>query len=107
MLRVHSMASWVLVLAGLILACQYHIASAVTLPTISSLTARFDAGAGVTISSGTSISQWDDLQTSDNTNHPGIGSNVFQSNTALQPKLVAGQVNGLPVVRFDGDTSAG
>src|SRR5262245_27550263 len=100
MLRVHSMTSRMFVLAVAFLLCQFQVASAVTLPNIPSLTVRLDAGAGVTFSSGNSIQQWDDQQTSDLHN-----SFVKQDTTDLQPKLISGAVNGLPAVRFDGDLS--
>jgi hypothetical protein len=53
------------------------------------------ADAGVTLAGGTSyVSAWQDQS--------GTNNHALQSTTASQPLFVAGDVNGLPVLRFDG-----
>jgi len=54
-----------------------------------------EAARGITI--GTGVAQWDDLS--------GNARNAMQANGANQPELVLNQVNGFPVLRFNGSTS--
>ena len=48
----------------------------------------------LTQASGSSVSSWPDLS--------GMANTVQQATPASQPLLMAGQINGKPVVRFDG-----
>ena len=55
------------------------------------------ADAGVTLHPGTSyVSSWQDQS--------GQGNHATQATSTAQPLRVGGQVNGLPVLRFDGST---
>ena len=53
------------------------------------------ADAGTVLVSGGTIYQWNDKS--------GHGRNLTQGTAANQPTLAAGVLNGLPVVRFDGN----
>jgi len=91
---------WAFAVAGAVLATlvwgQASIAAPLTVT--SGLKVHLDAGVGVT-SSGGSVSQWSDQ--SGNSNH------VYQATAANQPALFASVINGLPVVRFDGNLASG
>lgn len=61
---------------------------------IHGLALWLDAADRSTITIDTGVSEWRDKS--------GHGRTLTQSNGALQPSYVAGEVNGLPVVRTDG-----
>jgi hypothetical protein len=56
------------------------------------------ADAGIVYGAGGSVSAWADQS--------GSGNHLVQPTAASQPRLVDGQPNGLPVVRFDGQGDA-
>ncbi len=60
----------------------------------SGLLYRLDAAVGVVTDGSGNVSQWGDQS--------GTGRNFLQGTLGNQPDLVAGALNGLPVVRFDG-----
>lgn len=60
---------------------------------IAGLKLWLKADAGVTLN-GSTVSQWDDQS--------GNGNHASQSTASYQPTFVANQLNGKPVLRFDG-----
>ncbi len=68
------------------------VQSGLTVPK-NNLKLRLRADQGVT-SSSDSVSEWDDMS--------GNGNNATQSYSANQPLYVAGAMNNMPVIRFDG-----
>jgi len=71
------------------------VQSGLTVPK-NNLKLRLRADQGVT-SSGDSVSEWDDMS--------GNGNNATQSNSAYQPLYVAGMMNNMPAIRFNGTNS--
>src|SRR5262249_49760525 len=72
------------------------------------LTVQLSADAGVsTVGATTNVWKWADQQTADNSHASDVFQGTSSATTLLQPKLIANQLNGLPVVRFDGDTNGG
>jgi hypothetical protein len=74
------------------------IASATVIDTTPGLVYHLDAGVGVT-SSGGFVSTWNDAN--------GNGQSFTQATAVKQPAFISGastgNINGLPVIRFDGD----
>ena len=71
------------------------VQSGLTVPK-NNLKLRLRADQGVT-SSGDSVSVWNDMS--------GNGNNATQSNSANQPVYVAGVMNNMPAIRFNGTNS--
>jgi hypothetical protein len=76
------------------------VASATVIDTTPGIVYHLDAALGVTQSGG-AVSGWADQS--------GQGRNFAQATAVKQPTLIggatAGNIGGLPVIRFDGDTS--
>jgi hypothetical protein len=71
------------------------VQSGFTIPK-NNLKLRLRADQGVTVS-GSLVSEWDDIS--------GKGNNATQSTGANQPIYIAGAMNNMPVIRFNGSSS--
>ena len=63
-------------------------------PVTTGLQAHYDATAITGLSDGDPVAQWDD--------ESGNGRHITQGTAANRPTYQTGEINGLPVVRFDG-----
>ncbi len=72
----------------------YHNPNTGTLTILSGLSLWLAANSGITEVGGV-VSQWNDLS--------GNGNNAIQNTAAYRPMFVENEINGLPVIRFDGN----